>query len=206
MIASVAAEGSSYIGGNTVQGSPLHVGLHALVGGATAALQKQDIVAGAIGEATSAYLTSKADDPRDASGNPREWSNNEKALMSAGAAIAGAVASAAAGRDVLTGANAALNEVQNNRLLHRTEQVKLNSLVSRWKELGYASEEQARARLEIAACAMTLCAAQIPSGDATYGQAKTVQDLGASAGLSAIGDCLPTRTLLADHVISSTTS
>ena len=100
--------------------------------------------------------------------------------MSAGAAIAGAAASAAAGRDELTGANAALNELQNNRLRHRTEDIKLKGLIARWKELGYASEEQARTRLEIASCGMILCAQQIPSDDVTYAQAKAVQDLGSS--------------------------
>jgi hypothetical protein len=119
--------------------------------------------------------------------------------MSAGAAMAGAAVNAAAGRDALTGANAALNEVQNNRLLHRTEQVKLSSLVSRWQELGYASEEQARARLEIAACGMTLCAEPTDKPR----QFRTWEP---RPGSSAIGSCSPERTPHAAHAISSTTT
>jgi filamentous hemagglutinin len=118
LISGFAAEGANAIGGNFPGGSVSHVALHGLLGAATAALQKQDIVAGAIGEATSAYLTSQIADPKDQYGNPRAWNDNEKALMSAGAMLAGAAASAAAGRDPLTAANTALTEVQNNRLLH----------------------------------------------------------------------------------------
>lgn len=128
LISNLAAEGSSQVGEHFEAGKLPHVALHALVGGTASALRHEDIVAGAVGEATAAYLSSKIDDPIG-----RDWSNNEKAIINVGAAFAGAIAASAAGRDAVTGANAALNEVQNNRLLHPKEQAKLTELSEQFR-------------------------------------------------------------------------
>jgi adhesin HecA-like repeat protein len=111
LISGLAAEGANAIGmefGPAGQGSPAHSAAHAALGAGISALRGGDIIAGALGGAASAVLSPLLD--------PYTSSNETvKAMeLSALSTIAGAAVTQIAGHSAVTGAEAALNEIQNN--------------------------------------------------------------------------------------------
>ncbi|HVK54181.1 MAG TPA: DUF637 domain-containing protein, partial [Burkholderiales bacterium] len=126
--ANTAASAANWIGDNAGAGQLLgeaggagHVGAHALLGCAAAAAQGNDCASGAVGGAASAYLTSLVDDPVDANGDRRGWTDGEKALIVGGSMFAAGLTAHALGKDSVAAAQAARNETENNRLLHVSE-------------------------------------------------------------------------------------
>ena len=118
-VASGAADAAKFIGDNTGLGKPLgemgspgHLLAHAALGCAAAALSGHDCAAGAIGGGMSAFAGSLLPDPE----NP-----TQRALMAGALTFIGGATAQAAGYDGVTAAQAAANEVVNNRLLHQKE-------------------------------------------------------------------------------------
>jgi filamentous hemagglutinin len=109
-VTNAAAGAANWIGDNAGTGELLgevgsfgHVASHALLGCAAAAATDQDCASGAIGGATSAFLTSFLDAPTNADGSARVWTDNEKLLITAGSTLVGGLVVGAMGGDVETG-------------------------------------------------------------------------------------------------------
>jgi len=129
-VTAAATEGAYVVGDTLPQGSVEHVAAHAAIGAVSALARGQDPVAGALGAASSAVIANFVEPTYEfdeRKGVPVVTSESA-AIITAGAMIAGGMASLALGRDGLTGSEAARNEVQNNRLLHPKEIEKLRAL------------------------------------------------------------------------------
>lgn len=128
MLGALSATGAQTIGDYT-SGNPFgNIASHAVLGCAVASASKQDCGSGALGGAASASLARVIDsalpaqETLDANGNVISdgMSKSTRDAIIAGGSIAGSAALASAsGKDMMTAANAAANEVTNNYLDHR---------------------------------------------------------------------------------------
>lgn len=142
--------------------------LHAFTGGLQASLGGGDVLSGALGAGAAEISRNLTENlPKDL----QQW-----ASVVVGAA-AGSIASGNTS-GAMTGAATALDGERYNRRLHETERQVLDRLKKKWKELGYASEEQAEERLSLASCALVHCADGISETDLGYRILKVNQNIG----------------------------
>jgi len=137
------------------------VAAHAVLGCAAQAAIGGQCAGGAIGAMASSIAGNFVDDPKTLF---------DKALIVGGLSGLGGLAAIAAGKDGISGFNAAKNEVQNNKLLHTNQLKRIETLAGgnpQLKELYIA-----------AGCAIEKCSAEFPTGSDEYRYWKAVEDLG----------------------------
>lgn len=135
------AEGANFIGSKLEGGTLPNILAHAGLGCAGAALGGDDCASGATGGAGSAFLTSLLSVPLDASGNPRPYTDDERALIALSSVLANGLVADTLGLDADTAAYAARNEVINNYLTHEQD-------LQRRSRLAKAKSDQERAQIE----------------------------------------------------------
>jgi filamentous hemagglutinin len=171
------------------EGGIARVALHTVIGGLQAEMANGNALSGAAGAATSASMTGKVKEQveKAVAGLPPELRQTVANLATN--AIDGAAGSAI---DSLSGggssgAQAALGVDRYNRQLHKDE-VKVIQLLA-------GENTQDEARLRIAACALTRCAAEFPEGSAEYQLAKQMEEMGNSPEFAMERQLLAQQTL-----------
>ena len=166
-------------------GSKEKIAMHALAGALAAKMSDGNVATGAAAGAGSewlntyvtAYLNEQAKDLKLDDGQKEKL---KQAAQQMTALVIGAAAGAVTGGSSETmkqGALTSYNAETYNRQLHQNEKERIKLLAN--------GDEEKERRLEIAACALVHCSAQIPTDDPDYAksyeQARAVEQLGNTA-------------------------
>jgi len=189
--AQVAGELFSKITGDVAKafefedGSKEKIAMHALAGALAAKMSGGNVATGAAAGAGSEWLNTYVTDylnehTKDLKLDAGQKEKLKQAAQQMTALAIGAAAGAVAGgtsETIKQGALASYNAETYNRQLHQNEKERIKLLAN--------GDEEKERRLEIAACALIHCSAQIPTDDPDYAksyeQARAVEQLGNTA-------------------------
>ncbi|WP_105897442.1 hemagglutinin repeat-containing protein, partial [Haemophilus influenzae] len=189
--AQVAGELFSKITGDVAKafefedGSKEKIAMHALAGALAAKMSGGNVATGAVAGASSEWLNTYVTDylneqAKDLKLDAEQKEKLKQAAQQMTALAIGAAAGAVTGgtsETIKQGALASYNAETYNRQLHQNEKERIKLLAN--------GDEEKERRLEIAACALVHCSAQIPTDDPDYAksyeQARAVEQLGNTA-------------------------
>ncbi|WP_432744562.1 hemagglutinin repeat-containing protein [Haemophilus influenzae] len=189
--AQVAGELFSKITGDVAKafefedGSKEKIAMHALAGALAAKMSGGNVATGAVAGASSEWLNTYVTDYLNEQAKDLKLDDGQKEKLKQAAqqmtALAiGAAAGAVTGgtsETIKQGALASYNAETYNRQLHQNEKERIKLLAN--------GDEEKERRLEIAACALVHCSAQIPTDDPDYAksyeQARALEQLGNTA-------------------------
>ena len=169
-------------------GSKEKIAMHALAGALAAKMSDGNVATGAAAGASSEWLNTYVTDYLNEQAKDLKLDDGQKEKLKQAAqqmtALAiGAAAGAVTGGSSETmkqGALTSYNAETYNRQLHQNEKERIKLLAN--------GDEEKERRLEIAACALVHCSAQIPEDDPryaeTYEKAKALEELGNTAEYS----------------------
>ena len=169
-------------------GSKEKIAMHALAGALAAKMSDGNVATGAAAGASSEWLNTYVTDYLNEQAKDLKLDDGQKEKLKQAAqqmtALAiGAAAGAVTGGSSETmkqGALTSYNAETYNRQLHQNEKERIKLLAN--------GDEEKERRLEIAACALVHCSAQIPEDDPryaeTYEKAKALEQLGNTAEYS----------------------
>ncbi|WP_432507801.1 hemagglutinin repeat-containing protein [Haemophilus influenzae] len=190
-VAQVAGELFSKITGDVAKafefedGSKEKIAMHALAGALAAKMSGGNVATGAVAGASSEWLNTYVTDylneqAKDLKLDAEQKEKLKQAAQQMTALAIGAAAGAVTGgtsETIKQGALASYNAETYNRQLHQNEKERIKLLAN--------GDEEKERRLEIAACALVHCSAQIPTDDPDYAksyeQARAVEQLGNTA-------------------------
>ena len=189
--AQVAGELFSKITGDVAKafefedGSKEKIAMHALAGALAAKMSGGNVATGAVAGASSEWLNTYVTDylneqAKDLKLDAEQKEKLKQAAQQMTALAIGAAAGAVTGgtsETIKQGALTSYNAETYNRQLHQNEKERIKLLAN--------GDEEKERRLEIAACALVHCSAQIPTDDPDYAksyeQARAVEQLGNTA-------------------------
>ncbi|WP_118809130.1 hemagglutinin repeat-containing protein [Haemophilus haemolyticus] len=189
--AQVAGELFSKITGDVAKafefedGSKEKIAMHALAGALAAKMSGGNVATGAVAGASSEWLNTYVTDylneqAKDLKLDAGQKEKLKQAAQQMTALAIGAAAGAVTGgtsETIKQGALTSYNAETYNRQLHQNEKERIKLLAN--------GDEEKERRLEIAACALIHCSAQIPTDDPDYAksyeQARAVEQLGNTA-------------------------
>ena len=166
-------------------GSKEKIAMHALAGALAAKMSDGNVATGAAAGASSEWLNTYVTDylneqAKDLKLDAGQKEKLKQAAQQMTALVIGAAAGAMSGGSSETmkqGALTSYNAETYNRQLHQNEKERIKLLAN--------GDEEKERRLEIAACALVHCSAQIPTDDPDYAksyeQARAVEQLGNTA-------------------------
>ena len=166
-------------------GSKEKIAMHALAGALAAKMSDGNVATGAAAGASSEWLNTYVTDylneqAKDLKLDAGQKEKLKQAAQQMTALVIGAAAGAVSGGTSETmkqGALTSYNAETYNRQLHQNEKERIKLLAN--------GDEEKERRLEIAACALVHCSAQIPTDDPDYAksyeQARAVEQLGNTA-------------------------
>jgi len=166
-------------------GSKEKIAMHALAGALAAKMSDGNVATGAAAGAGSEWLNTYVTDylneqAKDLKLDAGQKEKLKQAAQQMTALVIGAAAGAVSGGTSETmkqGALTSYNAETYNRQLHQNEKERIKLLAN--------GDEEKERRLEIAACALVHCSAQIPTDDPDYAksyeQARAVEQLGNTA-------------------------
>ncbi|WP_118796444.1 hemagglutinin repeat-containing protein [Haemophilus haemolyticus] len=166
-------------------GSKEKIAMHALAGALTAKMSGGNVATGAVAGASSEWLNTYVTDylneqAKDLKLDAEQKEKLKQAAQQMTALAIGAAAGAVTGgtsETIKQGALASYNAETYNRQLHQNEKERIKLLAN--------GDEEKERRLEIAACALVHCSAQIPTDDPDYAksyeQARALEQLGNTA-------------------------
>ena len=169
-------------------GSKEKIAMHALAGALAAKMSDGNVATGAAAGASSEWLNTYVTDYLNEQAKDLKLDDGQKeklkqAAQQMTALVIGAAAGAVSGGTSETmkqGALTSYNAETYNRQLHQNEKERIKLLAN--------GDEEKERRLEIAACALVHCSAQIPEDDPryaeTYEKAKALEELGNTAEYS----------------------
>ena len=169
-------------------GSKEKIAMHALAGALAAKMSDGNVATGAAAGASSEWLNTYVTDYLNEQAKDLKLDDGQKeklkqAAQQMTALVIGAAAGAVSGGTSETmkqGALTSYNAETYNRQLHQNEKERIKLLAN--------GDEEKERRLEIAACALVHCSAQIPEDDPryaeTYEKAKALEQLGNTAEYS----------------------
>ena len=169
-------------------GSKEKIAMHALAGALAAKMSDGNVATGAAAGASSEWLNTYVTDYLNEQAKDLKLDDGQKeklkqAAQQMTALVIGAAAGAVTGGSSETmkqGALTSYNAETYNRQLHQNEKERIKLLAN--------GDEEKERRLEIAACALVHCSAQIPEDDPryaeTYEKAKALEQLGNTAEYS----------------------
>ena len=169
-------------------GSKEKIAMHALAGALAAKMSDGNVATGAAAGAGSEWLNTYVTDylneqAKDLKLDAGQKEKLKQAAQQMTALVIGAAAGAVTGGSSETmkqGALTSYNAETYNRQLHQNEKERIKLLAN--------GDEEKERRLEIAACALVHCSAQIPEDDPryaeTYEKAKALEELGNTAEYS----------------------
>ena len=169
-------------------GSKEKIAMHALAGALAAKMSDGNVATGAAAGAGSEWLNTYVTDYLNEQAKDLKLDDGQKeklkqAAQQMTALVIGAAAGAVSGGTSETmkqGALTSYNAETYNRQLHQNEKERIKLLAN--------GDEEKERRLEIAACALVHCSAQIPEDDPryaeTYEKAKALEELGNTAEYS----------------------
>ena len=169
-------------------GSKEKIAMHALAGALAAKMSDGNVATGAAAGAGSEWLNTYVTDYLNEQAKDLKLDDGQKeklkqAAQQMTALVIGAAAGAVSGGTSETmkqGALTSYNAETYNRQLHQNEKERIKLLAN--------GDEEKERRLEIAACALVHCSAQIPEDDPryaeTYEKAKALEQLGNTAEYS----------------------
>ena len=167
------------------EGSQEKIVMHALAGALAAKMSDGNVATGAAAGASSEWLNTYVTDylneqAKDLKLDAGQKEKLKQAAQQMTALVIGAAAGAVSGGTSETmkqGALTSYNAETYNRQLHQNEKERIKLLAN--------GDEEKERRLEIAACALVHCSAQIPTDDPDYAksyeQARAVEQLGNTA-------------------------
>ena len=170
------------------EGSQEKIVMHALAGALAAKMSDGNVATGAAAGASSEWLNTYVTDylneqAKDLKLDAGQKEKLKQAAQQMAALVIGAAAGAVSGGTSETmkqGALTSYNAETYNRQLHQNEKERIKLLAN--------GDEEKERRLEIAACALVHCSAQIPEDDPryaeTYEKAKALEQLGNTAEYS----------------------
>ena len=170
------------------EGSKEKIAMHALAGALAAKMSDGNVATGAAAGAGSEWLNTYVTDylneqAKDLKLDAGQKEKLKQAAQQMAALVIGAAAGAVSGGTSETmkqGALTSYNAETYNRQLHQNEKERIKLLAN--------GDEEKERRLEIAACALVHCSAQIPEDDPryaeTYEKAKALEQLGNTAEYS----------------------
>ena len=170
------------------EGSQEKIVMHALAGALAAKMSDGNVATGAAAGASSEWLNTYVTDYLNEQAKDLKLDDGQKEKLKQAAqqmtALAiGAAAGAVTGgtsETIKQGALTSYNAETYNRQLHQNEKERIKLLAN--------GDEEKERRLEIAACALVHCSAQIPEDDPryaeTYEKAKALEQLGNTAEYS----------------------
>jgi len=170
------------------EGSKEKIAMHALAGALAAKMSDGNMATGAAAGASSEWLNTYVTDylneqAKDLKLDAGQKEKLKQAAQQMTALVIGAAAGAVSGGTSETmkqGALTSYNVETYNRQLHQNEKERIKLLAN--------GDEEKERRLEIAACALVHCSAQIPEDDPryaeTYEKAKALEQLGNTAEYS----------------------
>ena len=166
-------------------GSKEKIAMHALAGALAAKMSGGNVATGAVAGAGSEWLNTYVTDylneqAKDLKLDAEQKEKLKQAAQQMTALVIGAAAGAVTGgtsETIKQGALASYNAETYNRQLHQNEKERIKLLAN--------GDEEKERRLEIAACALVHCSAQIPTDDPDYAklyeQARALEQLGNTA-------------------------
>ena len=166
-------------------GSKEKIAMHALAGALAAKMSGGNVATGAVAGASSEWLNTYVTDylneqAKDLKLDAEQKEKLKQAAQQMTALAIGAAAGAITGgasETIKQGALASYNAETYNRQLHQNEKERIKLLAN--------GDEEKERRLEIAACALVHCSAQIPTDDPDYAksyeQARALEQLGNTA-------------------------
>ena len=166
-------------------GSKEKIAMHALAGALAAKMSGGNVATGAVAGASSEWLNTYVTDylneqAKDLKLDAEQKEKLKQAAQQMTALAIGAAAGAITGgasETIKQGALASYNAETYNRQLHQNEKERIKLLAN--------GDKEKERRLEIAACALVHCSAQIPTDDPDYAksyeQARAVEQLGNTA-------------------------
>ena len=167
------------------EGSQEKIVMHALAGALAAKMSDGNVATGAAAGASSEwlntyvtdYLNEQAKDLKLDAGQKEKLKQAAQQMTALGIGAAAGAVTGGSSETMKQGALTSYNAETYNRQLHQNEKERIKLLAN--------GDEEKERRLEIAACALVHCSAQIPTDDPDYAksyeQARAVEQLGNTA-------------------------